>query len=148
MLSIINTHFEVGASIVISKYSLIEKKFWETLKNSKVTSFNGVPYTYEILTKIGLKNIKIKTLKYLTHAGGKLEKDKLNEIIKICKRKKIKIIEDAATAFGAKINNKRIGSFNDSIAVFSFYANKIITTGEGGVVTLNNTKIAKKIRKS
>ena len=75
MLSVINTHFEVGASIVISKYSLIEKKFWETLKNSKVTSFNGVPYTYEILTRIGLKNIKIETLKYLTHAGGKLEKE-------------------------------------------------------------------------
>ena len=82
MISVINTHFEVGASIVISKYSLIEKEFWKTLKNSKVTSFNGVPYTYEILTKIGLKNIKIKTLKYLTHAGGKLEKDKLKEIIK------------------------------------------------------------------
>ena len=36
--------------------------------------------------------------------------------------------------------------FNNSIAVFSFYANKIITTGEGGVVTLNDNKIAKKIR--
>jgi long-subunit acyl-CoA synthetase (AMP-forming) len=90
MLSVINTHFEVGASIVISKYSLVEKKFWETLKNSKVTSFNGVPYTYEILTKIGIKNIKIETLRYLTHAGGKLEKDKLKEIIKFCKKNNLK----------------------------------------------------------
>ena len=90
MLSVINTHFEVGASIVISKYSLIEKKFWEILKNSKVTSFNGVPYTYEILTRIGLKNIKIKTLKYLTHAGGKLDKEKLKEIIKFCKKNNLK----------------------------------------------------------
>ena len=90
MLSVINTHFEVGASIVISKYSLVEKEFWETLKNSKVTSFNGVPYTYEILTRIGLKNIKIKTLKYLTHAGGKLEKEKLKEIIKFCKKNNLK----------------------------------------------------------
>ena len=86
MLSIINTHFEVGGSIVISKYSLVEKKFWETLKNSKSTSFNGVPYTYEMLSKIGLKNIKIDTLKYLTLAGGKLENDKLKEIIKFCKK--------------------------------------------------------------
>ena len=90
MLSVINTHFEVGASIVISKYSLIEKKFWEIFKNSKITSFNGVPYTYEILTRIGIKNIKIKTLKYLTHAGGKLEKDKLKEIIKFCKKNNLK----------------------------------------------------------
>jgi len=86
MLSIINTHFEVGGSIVISKYSLVEKKFWETLKNSKSTSFNGVPYTYEMLSKIGLKNIKIDTLKYLTLAGGKLENDELKEIIKFCKK--------------------------------------------------------------
>ena len=82
MLSIINTHFEVGGSIVISKYSLIEKEFWEILKKSKITSFNGVPYTYEMLERIGLKNIKIDTLKYLTHAGGKLDKEKLNKIIK------------------------------------------------------------------
>ncbi len=86
MLSVINSHFEVGASIIISKYSLIEKKFWEIFKNSKITSFNGVPYTYEILVKIGLKNIKIATLKYLTCAGGKLEKSKLEEIIKFCKK--------------------------------------------------------------
>ena len=90
MLSIINTHFEVGGSIVISKYSLIEKKFWEILKSNKVTSFNGVPYTYEMLIKIGLKNIKIKTLKYLTQAGGKLEKNKLKEVINFCKRNNIK----------------------------------------------------------
>ena len=90
MLSVINTHFEVGASIIISKYSLIEKEFWETFKNNKITSFNGVPYTYEILSRIGLKNIKIKTLKYLTHAGGKLEKDKLRKIIDFCKKNNLK----------------------------------------------------------
>ena len=90
MLSIINTHFEVGGSIIISKHSLIEKKFWKIFKNSKVTSFNGVPYTYEMLIRIGLKNIKIKTLKYLTQAGGKLEKKKLKEIINFCKKNNIK----------------------------------------------------------
>ena len=90
MLSVINTHLEVGASIVISKYSLIEKEFWKTFKNSKITSFNGVPYTYEMLTKIGLKNIKINSLRYLTYAGGKLEKNRLKEIIKFCKKNNIK----------------------------------------------------------
>ena len=35
MLSIINTHFEVGASIIISKYSLIEKEFWKIIKKVK-----------------------------------------------------------------------------------------------------------------
>ena len=90
MISVINTHLEAGGSIIISKYSLIEKKFWKILKNSKVTSFNGVPYTYEMLIRIGIKNIKINSLKYLTQAGGKLEKNKLKEIINFCKKNNIK----------------------------------------------------------
>jgi long-subunit acyl-CoA synthetase (AMP-forming) len=90
MLSVINTHLEVGASIVITKYSLVEREFWKIFKSSGVTSFNGVPYTYEMLTRIGLKNIKIDTLKYLTHAGGKIEKDKLKKIIKFSKKNNLK----------------------------------------------------------
>ena len=68
----INTHFEKGGSIVICNNSLIEKNSLEVFKKNKITSFNGVPYTYEILQKIGLMNIKNKSIKYLTQAGGKL----------------------------------------------------------------------------
>ena len=56
---------------------------------------------------------------------------------KICKKKKIFIIEDAAEALGQKIYNKNCGIFGD-ISTFSFYANKQITTGEGGMITTNN----------
>ena len=56
---------------------------------------------------------------------------------KFCKKKKIFIIEDAAEALGQKIYNKNCGSFGD-ISTFSFYANKQITTGEGGMITTNN----------
>ena len=129
MLSVINTHFEVGASIVISKYSLVEKKFWETLKNSKVTSFNGVPYTYEILTKIGIKNIKIETLRYLTHAGGKLEKDKLKEIIKFCKKNNLKFFSmygqtEASPRISylkPEFSQKKIGSIGKGIPGSKIY---------------------------
>lgn len=54
------------------------------------------------------------------------------------------IIEDAAEALGAKYNNKFIGSIFDS-AAFSFFGNKTITTGEGGMVTTNNEEIYKNI---
>ena len=56
---------------------------------------------------------------------------------KICKKKKIFIIEDAAEVLGQKIYKKNCGSFGD-ISTFSFYANKQITTGEGGMITTNN----------
>ena len=129
MLSVINTHFEVGASIIISKYSLIEKEFWKTLKNSKITSFNGVPYTYEILTRIGLKNIKIDTLKYLTHAGGKLEKNKLKEIIKFCKKNNLKFFSmygqtEASPRISylkPEFSQKKIGSIGKGIPGSKIY---------------------------
>ena len=47
-----------------------------------------MPYTYEILSKIGLKNIKIKSLRYITQAGGKLEKKILIEVNNFCKKNK------------------------------------------------------------
>jgi len=63
---------------------------------------------------------------------------------KICKKKKIFIIEDAAEVLGQKIYNKNCGSFGD-ISTFSFYANKQITTGEGGMITTNNKFYYKKM---
>jgi len=57
----------------------------------------------------------------------------MDSIAKIGRRYKLKIIEDAAEAHGAEYKGKRAGSLGD-VAAFSFYGNKIITTGEGGIV--------------
>jgi len=55
------------------------------------------------------------------------------------------VIEDCAESHGASVNGKMTGNFGD-LNCFSFYANKIITTGEGGMVTTNNEEMAKKLR--
>ncbi len=68
----------------------------------------------------------------------------LDELKKIIKNKDIKIIEDAAQSLGAKFGNKYLGSIG-LIGGFSFYGNKIITTGEGGIVLTNNKNLNKKI---
>ncbi len=65
----------------------------------------------------------------------------MNRIMAICKRYGLSIIEDAACAVGASINGKKAGSFGD-IGCFSFHPRKIITTGEGGMCTTNNKKLA------
>ena len=64
----------------------------------------------------------------------------MKKILKIAKRKKIIIIEDAAEMIGQKYKNRLCGSFGD-ISTFSFYANKHITTGEGGMILTNNKSI-------
>ena len=68
------------------------------------------------------------------------------QLISISKKNKIQIIDDGATAFGSKINNKFIGSFNYTTTVFSLHANKTITSGEGGFICTNNNQLSKKIR--
>ena len=69
------------------------------------------------------------------------------EILKLKKKNKsLKIIEDAATAIGAKIDNKYVGSYDTNGCVFSLYANKVITSGEGGLISTNNDKLDKKIK--
>lgn len=56
------------------------------------------------------------------------------------------IVEDCAEAFGATYMGKHVGSFGD-IATFSFYGNKTITTGEGGMVTTNDDMLAERVRR-
>ena len=68
----------------------------------------------------------------------------INKIKKICKRKKLFLIEDCAEAFGSYYKKKHVGTFGD-ISTFSFFGSKTITTGEGGMVVTNNLKLAKKI---
>ena len=79
-LSIINTHLTAGGCIVLNNNSVIDKKFWAQVDKNKITNFGGVPYTYEILDRIGFYKFDLKYLKYTTQAGGKLS-NKLNEKI-------------------------------------------------------------------
>ena len=63
----------------------------------------------------------------------------MKEIIKISNDNNLLILEDCAEAIGSKIGNKRVGTFGDC-STFSFYGNKTITTGEGGMVLFKNKK--------
>ena len=65
------------------------------------------------------------------------------EILSICKKFKLKFIEDAAPGMGSKINGKFCGTFGDA-GVFSFQGAKPITSGEGGAIITNNKKIYEK----
>jgi perosamine synthetase len=67
------------------------------------------------------------------------------EIAAVAKKHKLFVVEDCAEAHGAKYNGQMVGSFSD-IASFSFFANKIITTGEGGICITNSPELAKKMR--
>ena len=66
-------------------------------------------------------------------------------ILSNCRKNHIKILEDAAHAFPTKLNGQMVGSFGD-VTCFSFYANKTITTGEGGMLTTCDEAIVQHVK--
>ncbi len=84
--------------------------------------------SYESIKK--LVNKKTKAI-IIVHLYGNTPE--IQKIVNFCKKKNIKIIEDCAEAFGTTYKKKHVGKFGD-IGTFSFFGNKTITTGEGGIL--------------
>ena len=77
------------------------------------------------------------------HYGG--HPAPMDEILQIARRHRLLVIEDAAHALPARYRGRPVGSIGDSTC-FSFYANKTITTGEGGMITTNDRAVADRVR--
>ncbi len=71
-LSIINSHLQVGATILFTEKTIMNKQFWDYAREEEATSFGGVPYTYEMLKRIKFNRIELPALRTMTQAGGKL----------------------------------------------------------------------------
>jgi long-chain acyl-CoA synthetase len=71
-LSIINSHLLVGATLLLTSKTLMEKEFWQFFREREATSFGGVPYTYEMLKKLRFFRMDLPSLQTMTQAGGKL----------------------------------------------------------------------------
>jgi dTDP-4-amino-4,6-dideoxygalactose transaminase len=78
------------------------------------------------------------------HFGGRSAD--MSRLLEIAKKYGLRVMEDAAHAFPATCAGQLIGTLASDITVFSFYANKTITTGEGGMLVTRNPEIAKRVR--
>jgi perosamine synthetase len=108
------------------------------LIDSEISTWNIDPNKIE--EKITNKTKAIMVVHIYGHPAD------MDPIMKIAKKYGLYVIEDAAEAHGAEYKGRKVGSIGD-IGCFSFYANKIITTGEGGMITTNDDKIAEKVRR-
>jgi len=82
----------------------------------------------------------------LVHFGGQaaeMVRPDGRGVLDVCRRRGIRVIEDAAHAFPARWADRKIGSFGDATC-FSFYANKTITTGEGGMLVTDDEAICRR----
>jgi perosamine synthetase len=144
-LSVMGLDIKKGDEVIVPSLTYVATANAVSYAGAKVVFADINLNDWQISIDSIKKNITKKTKALiLVHLYG--QPCDLNPIIKLAKKNKIKIIEDCAEALGSKYNNNFVGSLGD-ISAFSFYGNKTITTGEGGMVVCKNKKIYKKILK-
>jgi len=141
-IAIKSLNLKKGDEIIIPNFTIISNALAAIKQDLKIKLIDCGKFDWNMDISQIKKNISKKTKAIIaTHIYNfPLRIDLLK---KICKKKKIFIIEDAAEVLGQKLNKKLCGSYGD-ISTFSFYANKQITTGEGGMITTNNKKLYEK----
>ena len=128
-LSIINSHFMVGATLLVTDKGIMQREFWDFFKQQKATSFGGVPYTYEMLKRLRFFKMELPDLRYITQAGGKLTVELHKEFAEYASEKGKKFIimygQCEATArmgyLPAENSIKKCGSMGIAIPGGKFY---------------------------
>jgi perosamine synthetase len=133
-----------GDEVLVSSYTNMATFFPVLQLGAKAIPVDIDPLTYNMDPLDLVKVITARTKAIIVvHIFG--HPAPMDEIMKIANELHIPVIEDCAEAHGAEINGKKAGSFG-LIGCFSFYANKLMTTGEGGMCITNSENIAKSMR--
>lgn len=130
-----------GDEVITSPFSFVASANCILYVGAKPVFVDIDPVTYNIDPKKIEQKITKKTKAILVvHIFG--QSADMDPILKIAKKHKLKIIEDACESVAAEYKGKKTGTFGES-AVFAFYPNKQMTTGEGGIITTNSEKVYK-----
>jgi perosamine synthetase len=133
-----------GDEVIIPNFTMIATAFAVCYTGAKPVFVDAEKGTWNIdVSKIEEKiTHKTKVILPVHIYGHPCEMDRINSI---AKKNRLKVLEDAAEVHGAEYKGKKCGSLGD-IAAFSFFANKIATTGEGGMVVTDDDELAEKCR--
>lgn len=74
-LSVILSHLYVGCTVYMTDHSLMDLEFWKTMKEARITTFTGVPFSYEVLHKLRFFRMDLPDLHIITQGGGKMSED-------------------------------------------------------------------------
>jgi len=141
-ISIKNFNLEADDEVIVPVQTFIASGMAVTSNGGKVVFADIDPKTFNLSLAEVLKRKTDKTRGIvLVHFAGNVSPDTL-EIKKYCDDNDLFLIEDCAHAPGASIDNKNVGTIGDT-GCFSFFSTKIITTGEGGMLTTNSEEIYK-----
>jgi len=71
-LSVVHSHLLRGATLLLTDRSVADAEFWQSARLHGVTSFAGVPYTFELLDRVGFADMDLPRLRQITQAGGRM----------------------------------------------------------------------------
>lgn len=143
-LAVIALGLKEGDEIIVPTLTMMSSIFAPLYERVTPVPVDIDEKTYNIDPKLIEEKITSKTKAIMVvHLYG--HPVDMDPVMEIAKKHNLFVIEDAAEAHGAQYKNVMVGGIGD-IGCFSMYANKIITTGEGGMVTTNNDEYAEKIR--
>lgn len=83
-LSIVNSYLLQGALIVLCPYSIMQRQFWQMLKDEAITSLSGVPYSFDMLLRLGFLRQTYPSLTVITQAGGHLNTKRQEAVARYC----------------------------------------------------------------
>ncbi len=130
-----------GDEVITSPFSFIASSNPIIFEGGKPVFVDVDEKTYNMRPELIEDAITEKTKAILpVHIFG--QSCEMDEIMKIAEEHNLKVIEDACESIGATYKGKKVGTFGES-AVFAFYPNKQMTTGEGGVIVTDSEKVAK-----
>ncbi|MER7459370.1 non-ribosomal peptide synthetase [Micromonospora sp. NPDC126480] len=85
-LSVVNSHLARGAALVLTGLSVADACFWELFGESRATTFAGVPYTFDLLDRVGFATMDLPHLRYVTQAGGRLAPERVRRYAELGRR--------------------------------------------------------------
>jgi perosamine synthetase len=136
---------EKGDEVIMPTFSIISPAFSVLRAGAVPVLVDADPTTWNMDVSAIEDKITSRTRAILVvHIYG-LPVD-MDPVLDLCKKYSLKLIEDAAEMHGQTYKGKPCGSFGD-ISVFSFYPNKLVTTGEGGMLLTNDPALAERCRK-
>lgn len=122
-LNVVNTHLYVGAEVLLTTYNLMSSDFWDYVKRERATNFTGVPFSYEILSRLHFSEMDLPELTTLSQGGGKLTGKRFKEYVEYAQKNEKRFIASfGTTETSARMSvlppqeaSKRTGSIGKAI---------------------------------
>ena len=112
-LNVINSYLVTGASVLMVKANLMDPEFWKFIKEQEGTSFTGVPFSYEVMRRIGFDKMDLPRLHTLAEGGGKLTDKMFRWIATFCKNSGKRF----CATFGTSETSARMAFLNPDLAL-------------------------------